>query len=85
MAALLSGLGSSLFAKCKSKPISVKYGAPPTNGVHERVKPQPEVIFAEPDSVPQDTIIPPAPDTLPPIPPEPEPPVCKYGPPSDWW
>ena len=84
MAAFLSGLwGQGLFAKCRPKP--VKYGVP-NPAYDKRVKPQPQVIIADEDSVPkQDTIQPEVPDTTRNMPPPPDIPVCKYGPPSDWW
>ena len=83
MAALLSGLfAQRLFAKCR--PVQLMYGVPNPEYLDGKKAPeQPEIILPE-DSVPkQDTINPEKPDTL--LPPPPEQPLCKYGPPSDWW
>ena len=84
MAAMLSGLfGQRLFAKCR--PVQVMYGAPNPEYLDGKKKPeQPEIILPE-DAVPaKDTIKPQQPDTTI-LPPPPEQPMCKYGPPSDWW
>ena len=85
MVALLSGLfAQRLCAKCR--PVEVKYGGPSPEYRDGKKKPdQPEIIVADKDSVQkQDTIQPAEPDTTI-LPPPPEQPLCKYGPPSDWW
>ena len=82
MAIMLSGLVSlRLFAQ---EPEPLMYGAPNPEYLDEKKAPEkPKIILPE-DAVPaKDTIKPEKPDTL--LPPPPEQPMCKYGPPSDWW
>lgn len=83
MAIFLSGMVSlRLFAQ---EPLSLMYGAPNPEYLDGKKAPeQPKIILPE-DAVPEkDTIKPQQPDTTI-LPPPPEQPMCKYGPPSDWW